>query len=503
MILEEWRPMKVAKIVPGLSLFFAAFFSCSTGKESRVPQRPMPWQKVIEKVGTLSSLRAVDLTGDGVKDIVLGAGKVEFQPTDSAVIALNGVNGDLLWLVPARDQIFGSPSFLDISGDGTPDVFIGGRSAEFMAINGRTGQIIWEYFPQGDSLDFTTFKLYNFYNPQFIEDVDDDGLKDILVANGGYVKALPGDHNRPPGKLMVISSANGELIAESYMPDGKETYMSCLVTSAYGGLKIIFGTGGERISGNLYITDLGDVLAGAISDAKILAEGNGKGFIAPPVLADINEDKIPDIIANAVAGKIIAIDGVSHDKIWELSLPGTEAYCSIAVGYFNDDLIPDFFTNFGIGSFPDLLRSYQLAVNGKDGQLLQLDSLGSFHYGSPVAYDVNGDGIDEGIFHVNHYLQGVVKNDLSLFDFANHSVEAFGHNWNGANIGSTPLLVDLDDDQLLDIVVSHENNPVDLFSLDYKTGITIHVLQTGIPISDPIKWGAYMGTGFDGIFKVK
>ena len=495
--------MKVSMVIAVLQVFFLSLLSCNGQKEVQVPPKPTSWSKVIKDVGTLSSLRAVDLTGDGVKDIVLGAGKVEFQHTDSAVIALDGANGDVLWFVPARDQIFGSPSFMDITNDGVPDVFIGGRSAEFMAINGSTGEIIWEYFPQGDSLDFTSLQLYNFYNPQFIDDVDNDGAKDILVANGGYVKALSGDRNRPPGKLMVISSGNGKLIAEAFMPDGKETYMSCLVTDAYGATRVIFGTGGERISGKLYITALQDVLGGDMSNAKVLVESDKKGFIAPPVLVDINNDKIPDIIANAVEGKMIAIDGASHHKIWELHLPGTEAYCSIAVGYFNEDPVPDLFTNFGIGKFPDLMRSYQLAVDGRDGSLLKLDSLGSFHYGSPVAYDIDGDGIDEGIFHVNHYIHGVVKNDLKIFDFAEDSVYSFHSILNGANVGATPLLDDLDHDNFLDIVISHENNPVDLFSLNYKTGLSVHVFRTGIPVSGPVRWGSYMGTGFDGIFNSK
>ena len=178
-----------------------------------------------------------------------------------------------------------------------------------------------------------------------------------------------------------------------------------------------FGSGGERIPGKLYLATLEEVRKGDLSQAKVLADGGSKGFIAPPVVVDVNRDGIPDIVASAVEGNMMALDGQSHSKLWELNLPGTEAYCSMAVGYFNNDSVPDLFTNFGINVFPELFRSYQLVVDGSNGSLIRPDYLGSFHYGSPVAYDLNGDGVDEGIFHINHLVYRMVKDDLKVFDF--------------------------------------------------------------------------------------
>ncbi|MEO0334052.1 MAG: PQQ-binding-like beta-propeller repeat protein [Bacteroidota bacterium] len=188
------------------------------------------WKTTLPNIGTVSSARLTDLTSDGVLDIVLGTGQRELHPTDTAVIALDGTNGKLLWHVSARDQIVGSAMLLDVTQDGIHDIFMGGRQAELIAINGRNGELLWEFYQAGDSIDpGKTAGLYNFYNPQRIPDQDQDDIDDLLVANGGDYLAEPDDPNRPPGNLMVVSSQTGKLLATAEVPDGKETYLSAVV----------------------------------------------------------------------------------------------------------------------------------------------------------------------------------------------------------------------------------------------------------------------------------
>src|SRR5688572_4386263 len=95
--------------------------------------QPDSWSNIFYGIGTNSSPRAADLNRDGVLDIVLGAGGREFDSTDMAVLALDGSNGKILWTVSGTNQMVGSAAFKDISGDGVPDVFIGGRTAQFYA----------------------------------------------------------------------------------------------------------------------------------------------------------------------------------------------------------------------------------------------------------------------------------------------------------------------------------------------------------------------------------
>jgi outer membrane protein assembly factor BamB len=455
---------------------------------------PAGWELLLGQLGSSSSPRAVDLNGDDIKDIVIGAGRREYQATDSALIAINGKTGSVLWTAPADDQLFASPLFVDINRNGTADVIIGGRSAQLLAVEGNTGRTIWKDQPDGGD------QLYNFYNPQLVEDINNDQIPDLLIANGGNPAAAPGNRDRPAGRLMLIDSRTGQLIAQAVVPDGKETYMSCLSYSWEDTTYVIYGTGGETIPGKLYRTDLNAILQADLSNSLVLAESRTKGFIAPPVLADISRDGIPDIIANAADGRTLAIDGSTLEPLWTVQLPNTEVYCSLAVGQFDADGIPDFFTNYGIGQFPDLMSSVQITISGSDGALIRQDTLGSFHYSSPVAMDTNGDGLDEVYYHLNERLPGVVKNSLVVWDFSSPGYRKIYETANGANLGSTPLLTDLDQDGQIEIVIAHENNPFDIFSIEAKYGLWVKMIPTGIRPAAAVRWGTYMGSRSDGIY---
>lgn len=473
------------------------------GSRDRGNKPSQSWTTSFRRIGTLSSPALTDLNGDGVLDVVLGAGSVEFHPSDSGVLALDGNDGTVLWMAAARDQMFGLPRFMDVNADGVPDVFISGRAAELRAISGRNGALLWEYYPFPVDVAKSDSGVYNFYNPQFIPDQDGDGIDDILVAAGGYVKARPHDPDRPPGRLLVISSARGKKLASALMPDGKEIYMSVVVCDfrGNGNLEIVYGTGGETISGGLYRARLEDLLKNDLSRSELLASGEEKGFVAPPVLTDITDDGIPDIIANAVNGRMLAIDGDSGETLWTVSIGGTEAYCSIATGFFTDDETPDFFTNFGVGVWPDLHRSVQFMVDGKTGEMLYRDSLGTFQESSPVAVDYNGDGYDDVVFSINVRHRSGYSNRLVLIDFRADSVIDVSPARYGANVSSTPWVGDVDGDARLDLIYCHEVNPFDLLSVTHKQGMNVIRIKTDNPIRRPVRWGGYMGSAHDGIFR--
>ncbi len=459
------------------------------------------WLKEFPGIGTFSSPRIADLNADGIGDIILGAGRAEFQVSDSAVVAINGKNGDLLWHVSAKDQIFGSAAFLDINGDSIVDVFIGGRSAEFMAIDGKSGKVLWRFQkPKGQKKEW-----FNFYNPQFIPDQNNDGQQDILISNGGNVLAEPYNPDRPAGYLVILDSKTGKVISRAAMPDGKETYMSVAVLpdSSQTAKTVIFGTGGETVGGNLFVTSIAEIKSGDLSGSIKLATSETNGFIGPAVWVDITRDGIHDIVANAVDGRMLAFDGKTYEPLWQVPMPGTEAYGSIAVGYFTDDDIPDFFTSFAQGKWPDLEWSKQFMVDGKNGRVMLQDSLGFYQMTSPVAIDLDNDGLDEALIPMNYQVFDSLGlkyfyNDLAVVEFSKKKVTKLNLNYKGNNISSTPWVGDLDNNGFLDIIYVHGTNAKQTYTFD---GLQINRIDTDIPIKQPPKWGSYMGSSYNGVFE--
>ena len=461
------------------------------------------WSADLPTVGTFSSPRVTDLNGDGIGDVILGAGRREFLKCDSAIIALDGKSGKMLWHKSAIDQVFGSAALKDITGDGTMDVFINGRSALLEAINARTGDIIWKFKDPDKHKRWKKRIWFNFYDPQFVSDQNGDGVDDILISNGGDVKAKPYDPHRPAGFLAVISGKDGSLLSKAIVPDGKETYMSVVAVKEGNDYRVIFGTGGETLGGSLYVTRLSDIMKGDISHAIHLDSSATKGFIGPPVWADITGDNVPDIIANAVDGRLEAFDGKTYKNLWHVYMPHTEAYSSIAPGYFNRDSIPDFFVSYAKGKWPDLNWTKQFMVNGKNGKIEYVDSLGFYQTSTPVVADFTQDGIDDALMVVNYVktdslFERFFYNMLVVVDFANHKVIDLGISKIGNNLSSTPWIGDMNGDGFMDIVYCHGTNLRHTYTFD---GMQVEHLATRIRITKKIRWGAYMGSHYDGVFK--
>lgn len=461
------------------------------------------WTHEFPTVGTFSSPHVADLNGDGTADILLGAGRDEFKACDSAMMALDGRTGKLLWKVSARDQIFGSATLRDVTGDGIADVFIGGRSAELKAIDGAKGKVLWEFLP-GKSTDAPREAgWYNFYNPQFIPDQNGDGIADLLVSNGGDVLVEPYDPKRPAGSLMVISASDGKLISQAKMPDGKEIYMSIAVTEVRGEHLIIFGTGGETVGGNLFVGKLSDVLKGDLSPAIKLANSPNKGFIAPPAWVDITGDQLPDVVALSVDGRMLAFDGSDLSPRWTATMPNTEAYSSLSIGQFTTDTVPDFFVSVAAGTWPQLEWNRQFMVNGATGTIEYADSLGFYQTSTAAVADMNGDGRDEVLLSINYQVvdelyRKFFQNMLVVIDFNNPEPIPIGDPFKGNNISSSPWIGDLDGNGKLDILYAHGTNERHTYVFD---GMQVHRLSTDIPIFSRIRWGAYMGSNYDGVFE--
>ena len=500
----NYNYIKAAQVI--LALLFLWLPGCETKKTELI------WNRSLFQLGSQSSPRTSDLNGDGVQDIVMGAGMAEMAKTDMGVIAVDGKTGDLLWKQETNAHMVGSATFYDISGDGIADVFIGGRNNQLKAIDGKSGSLIWEYTYQYQQDPILQYARFNFYNSVLIPDQNEDGYPDLLTVNGGNWDALPYDtKDRYPGVLMLFSLTDGKILAADTMPDGKESYMSPGYIPAQDntGASIIFGSGGETISGSLYRVTLSDFLARRLATSKLLLTEQNHGFIAPPVLADITQDGRLDMIVVSHAGTITALNGTNDQLIWQKKFTGVESSNAMAVGQFTDDEVPDFLTVMNKGIWPQYQSAHQLALDGKTGEIIWRDSIGCFSLTSAVMYDLNGDGRDEAILNTNLYDCNITFSEDTLspesityyifyVDIQKGATSQIDQITDHKNIFSTPWIGDLDQDSYLDIVYPLYFNPGDLQRF---LGMKIKRISTHIPMRKKITWGQYMGSEGKGIYK--
>jgi hypothetical protein len=379
-----------------------------------------------------------------------------------------------------------------------------------VALNGKNGKLIWEWNYNYHKDPILKNSLGNFHNTTVIPDQNGDNIPDLLVQNGGNPKALPNSKvGRLPGVLMILNSKNGSVISSALTPDRGESYTPPLFfTQPDGNQYVVYGTGGETLDGNLYVTSLDDLKKGNIDQSRLLVSEKNHGYIAPPVAVDINLDGFFDIVAISHGSKITAVDGKLWKKIWERTIPDTESSNALSVGYFTDDKVPDFFTFTSKGIWPDSKGSVQVMLNGKTGEIAYENNIGCTGFSSPVIYDINADGFDDAILSINDYdcergfvsdakLQ--IKNKLISINFANKAVETIDETSNFKNIFSTPWIGDMDGDKYLDVVYcQYYNAGPDLLLF---LGMQIKRISSGIKMKKPIVWGAYMNSQGNSVFR--
>lgn len=453
------------------------------------------WSSAVDTSITLSSPRAVDLTNDGIPDIVMGGGR-DGVASSKGIMAFNGLNGALLWSRPARNEIFGSALFHDVSGDGVADVIMVGRGTQLLAVNGVNGQLIWDFFPYNSNP--ADSGLYNFYNPQLIRDVDGDGVNDLLVTNGGNHLAPAWETDRPPGHIFVVNAVTGQSLIRAVVPDSMETYCSPIIADIRGDGSpwILFGTGGETLGGSFWACPLDSLLASHNLDESVpLLTDLSTGYIAP---ASVHPNKLGgmDIVVQSFGGTISKICGNDFSLVWAYSQPGTQSSAAPALGNFTGNNTPDVFAVLAKGEEPSYTDFYQLMLDGETGQPQFLDSIGTLHFASANAVDLNQDGRDEAVITLSVMENGAYRHRLYQINFISGVVSLLGNQQSGVNLASTPLIIDIDQNDTLDLfyVVKRDSlNPV-----GWK-GFTVNrmALQSPQPYAG-VSWGSYMGTQANG-----
>lgn len=452
----------------------------------------------------------MDVNDDGCADIVFGAAGDEFRLTEAGGrfvrvpkgkgYAIDGVTGELLWEVEAVGELFALPASIERA-NGNKAVVLAGRLAALIGVDAQTGEQLWAFDPAEGTI--WGYPL-NFFNPIAIADQDGDGTQDVFVAYGGYDLAEPGEA-RPASYFGVISGETGRWITKRRTPDLAETYMSPFLRkqggSARDSWKFLVGTGGETLVGGFWEISLADLFAedtGEPYGRRLVAGTDAKGVIAPPTVGEFREEGKMDIIAPMFEGRILLLDGLTDEVVWEVELVGEELMSAPApVQLSEDEWGVAIFTLVGV--YPSYNSAYLRILKANNGEIVEEIEHQTRLAGSPVSAKVSSAECDDVIWGTTEF----AISKLYHWSCADGSIREEEYSFGtlatpillprlsgGLDLGWLGTDTSSPDDPTHDWDVIEEDPayPMEFFT----------VALTDSPSAE-ITWGAYMGNG-SGLF---
>lgn len=356
-----------------------------------------------------------DINGDGIDDIIV--------TTDNYLtVAYNGNSSgtaDILWIfnTAPNNNNTGNVDYNqalqiidDITGDGINDVVIGtgGGSESVIAINGVTGELIWEY---GDPVNYNNGDVWAL---DVKRDFNGDGKKDVLAS-------ISGNETTGQGRFSVylLDGTNGNILWQiNQAPEWKLKYA---ITSTDDG-----GAVGSRVAG----LNPGQVI-GFNKFGNIIwtynATASPWGLIEIP---DLNGDSKSDIVAGGFDGKVYALTGDSGKVIWQTTIGN----------YIIEDLFlsPDVDGDGMQDILVSALTPTVFMISGKTGSIIWTGYTGGNNLGAGVLGDMTGDFIPEmGV--------GSLSNVMKVFNGVNGQ-EIFSYVFGpGTNTWSPECVWQMDD----------------------------------------------------------
>src|SRR5690606_2991982 len=129
------------------------------------------------------------------------------------------------------------------------------------------------------------------------------------------------------------------------------------------------------------------------------------------------------------------LEGPSFDEGWSVDHPGEESAMSAAFVRLGENRA-GLLVSHNVGAYPDFESTVHRLLDGSDGSELGRWSSSLPYASSPLAVDMNGDGVDELIMGSTTVIDLVPRAELRIFDVAREELRVFELPF---AMGATPL----------------------------------------------------------------
>ncbi len=334
-----------------------------------------------------STLLAIDLSGNGVKDLLIG--DINFPnliklnnggtTTAASMISLeNDFPGNS---EPVNLIMFPAPFFMDVDNDGLKDMIVAPNNPNTSENFNNT----WFYKNEGtETLPEFNFVKSDFLFDQMIDvgersypvffDENSDGLQDIVVGNFGYFESA-GNYN---SRLMLIRNIGTAASPEFEIIDDDYSNLGQL---GFNGIYPSFGdmdgdgdqdmiSGDEDGSLHYFRNDGGAGNPAIFTLAEAFYFDIDVGQSAKPQVVDVNRDELMDLLVGERSGTVNYFEntGTVQEAIFSIN-PTVEEFGGV-------DVMPECCTGFSAPFFStDSLGSSILYVGSEQGKLYLFDDI--------------------------------------------------------------------------------------------------------------------------------